>query len=386
MFNGQDGRNWVGPVQPGKTPRGQSALDVVIESGYLTQLSSSLDFANWLREPVLEIIADVNTYVDGRFTFLWAPFVASMEGLAAAAGVSALSASNANISAVAANVSSASILSDVQALAALIAGGVLAGASIFGLKVSNSAVDADNDITVTSGQCRDSTNAVDIVLSASRTKRLDAVWVVGDNQGGRTSATVPATGASWHVHAVRITATTAFGDIILDPSPTAPTLPATATHFRRIGSLPRLGWDATAGAFNSTKIPAFTNYGSSRVRTMLKHPQNEYSGQVGSAAAQLKDFYVPLGIKVEPIIYAQANNDGTTALLNFTDPDRGIPNAYGSSDQVSHIRLSTNEKYIVATVQDEATNTAGQLYVFPSNAGMTWAAKTKGWVDDRAVF
>jgi hypothetical protein len=49
---------------------------------------------------------------------------------------------------------------------------------------ASNAADADNDITLTKGQRRDSTNAVNIVNPASLTKQIDFKWAAGSAAGG----------------------------------------------------------------------------------------------------------------------------------------------------------------------------------------------------------
>lgn len=69
-----------------------------------------------------------------------------------------------------------------------------------GLKVSNNASDATNDIDIAAGQAADSTNSVMMTLSAC-TKRLDAGWVAGTNQGMRNSAAA-ITDTTYHIYEV----------------------------------------------------------------------------------------------------------------------------------------------------------------------------------------
>lgn len=51
-------RNRSAPA-PGRVVKGLSALDLVIEAGELPYTAGPLEFANWLREPVDEIVADL---------------------------------------------------------------------------------------------------------------------------------------------------------------------------------------------------------------------------------------------------------------------------------------------------------------------------------------
>lgn len=82
---------------------------------------------------------------------------------------------------------------------------------IDGCKLSNG-TDTTNDINITAGTCRDSTNTADIVIATALGKQLDANWTVGGTTGtplgGRNSAAGIADG-TYHVYAVRTAASSA---------------------------------------------------------------------------------------------------------------------------------------------------------------------------------
>lgn len=69
-----------------------------------------------------------------------------------------------------------------------------------GCKISNNLSDATNDIDIAPGEARDCTNARGMVLSSGLTKRLDATWVAGTNQGGLDYGTIA--NATYHVHLI----------------------------------------------------------------------------------------------------------------------------------------------------------------------------------------
>lgn len=71
---------------------------------------------------------------------------------------------------------------------------------LFGLMLANG-TDATNDINVSVGQARDSTDIDNLVLSALITKQLDAAWAVGTNAGGLDQGTIA--NATYHVHLIK---------------------------------------------------------------------------------------------------------------------------------------------------------------------------------------
>lgn len=104
---------------------------------------------------------------------------------------------------------------------------------ISGLVIANNGSDANNDVDVSAGACRDATNAKNIVLSAAITKRLDANWSVGTNQGGLDTSS-EATSTWYYVWAI-LRSDTGVVDILLSASPTAPTMPANYDYKRLVG-------------------------------------------------------------------------------------------------------------------------------------------------------
>jgi hypothetical protein len=115
----------------------------------------------------------------------------------------------------------------------IVAPGLPAG-NLFGMATANNAVDAVNDIDIAAGIARDSTGTVTITGTAM-TKRLDAAWAAGTNQGGLDTG-AKANNTWYHLFAIA-KAGGADPDYLFSTSPTAPTLPASYTAFRRIWSV-----------------------------------------------------------------------------------------------------------------------------------------------------
>jgi hypothetical protein len=254
----------------------------------------------------------------------------------------------------------------------------LGAGAVFGLTTGNNVANPTTQIDIAAGQCRDSTNTADIVLAAGLTKSMAAVWAAGTGQGGKDLATALAAGQSWHVFVIYNSNTGAV-DVLFSQSPTAPTLPAGYTNFRRIASLPILGSDQRPPA--GTNIASYRQWGD---LFLLTNPNNEFTGQTGSNAVLLKQMVLPLGIKVRAIMYAQdLTVGGKLSLLRVTDPDLGVP-AFGGTDQFAQIRVNSTELYRTAMIE-EPTNTNAQIYIQLLNTDDVWALKTRGWWDYRGL-
>ena len=102
------------------------------------------------------------------------------------------------------------------------------------ITIANNSVDADNDIDFTAGNFQFADGSGQAVLSAM-TKRLDASWTAGTNQGGLFSGN-KANNTWYHCYAIK-NLTSGVVDAGYDISPTSPTLPAGYTKYKYQGSV-----------------------------------------------------------------------------------------------------------------------------------------------------
>lgn len=255
---------------------------------------------------------------------------------------------------------------------------VLAQGAIFGLSTGNTPGNPDTQISVTVGQCRDSTNTVDLALTTPLTKLLNAPWAPGTIAGGRDTGALAAA-QSWHVFLI-YNPTDDITDVLFSQSAINPSLPNGYTLFRRIASLPRLG--ATNVPPSGTAIPRYLQFGN---QFELYQGNSEWVNQSGDTSALLRAFLVPLGIKVSALFYAQLTIGPPAAcLLRISDPDLGVPPAFGGATQYGQLRTDATAGYVTA-VFSVPTDTFGQTYIQVSQASGVWAAKSIGWTDTRGV-
>lgn len=99
--------------------------------------------------------------------------------------------------------------------------------------LANNSVDADNDIDFSEGFCWDSTLAFKIT-STAMTKRLDANFVEGTNQGGLDTGSK--INSSWY-HCFVIAKSDGTSDFLFSISKTSPTMPTGYIYKRCIGSI-----------------------------------------------------------------------------------------------------------------------------------------------------
>ena len=119
---------------------------------------------------------------------------------------------------------------------------------IQGLTYSNNGSDATNDLDIAAGQCRDATNAHNLIVSAM-TKRSDATWTVGTNQGALDTGAVG--NSDYYIWAIK-RSDTGVCDILFSLSSTAPTMPGSGAYdYKRL-----IGWFKRVGG----TIVAFHTY------------------------------------------------------------------------------------------------------------------------------
>lgn len=236
---------------------------------------------------------------------------------------------------------------------------------IYGLTLSNNATDAVNDIDVAAGAAVDTTGAVSMLLASSMTKRLDATWVAGTNQGGRFVASIS---DDWfYVFLIR-NPTSGIVDIGFSTNATNPTgdanYPAGFTQYRRIGSIRR--------AFG-----ALLGFVQSLNRFQYKIPRNDYEAVIGTSALNATLQVPPItGIEAEILAQAPNSNTGAIAVYSKLIPDFTVDSAYNlSSSDIVAGNTTRQYKYVL-------TNDGG-VRVAASVASQTLVIYTLGWNDYR---
>lgn len=235
---------------------------------------------------------------------------------------------------------------------------------IFGLTLSNNAGDAVNDIDIAAGVARDSTDVWSMVLGSAITKRLDANWAVGTNQGGLDTGSIANT--TYHMHLIR-RPDTGVVDALFSTSATAPTMPANYTQKRRIGSIIRAG--ATILAFHQTG-----DLFKLDVAVLDRNSTSTLADSLFTLAS------IPAGIAVRPLL--QISMQMGTAGSAITQ----LGDAAVSAVQFTIARTSNATEWSVATCDQIMSNTSQQVRLAVLNSSGTIAVNqlnTLGWVDTR---
>lgn len=239
-----------------------------------------------------------------------------------------------------------------------------------GLTLSNNGTDATNDIDIAIGSATDSFGAEVLYLGTALTKRLDAAWAVGTNQGGLDTGSIA--DGTYHVWLI-MRSDTRVTDVLFSTSATAPTMPTNYDYKAYIGAIIR-----ASGA-----LVGFTQRGD---EFLLKTPEVMYNTANPGTSAVLFDTRAPSGIAVDAIVTVSAR-DVTVAAdtgLLVTSPDQTdtapnanlcdlvILNSSGTTGSDSgRFRIRTN------------TSRQGRFRLSASTADHTVVVVSHGWVDPR---
>jgi len=212
---------------------------------------------------------------------------------------------------------------------------------ISGLAMSNNGVDAEHDLNIAVGSCRDTTNSEDMVLASAFVKQGDATWAVGTAAGGfATGETIPATGTV-HVWLIK-RSDTGVVDILMNNDATTgltPTLPTGYDYKRLIGS-----WRTASSHFINGDW-----WGTGGDRTfMFDTPILDVSSATPGTAAVTAALSTPGGIIVAALVNVTVDTS-TAYLSSFANADLApsatlapLATVVGSNPGSNPARIFTN--------------------------------------------
>lgn len=245
---------------------------------------------------------------------------------------------------------------------------------LHGLTLSNNGTDPTNDIDIAVGSARDVDDTDDMILASALTKRLDAAWAVGTNQGGLDTGSIANT--TYFVWLIKRDDTRVV-DVLFSTSATNPTMPSNYQRKRRIGAIVRTG-----GA-----ILLFVQDGD---HFGLKTPVLDIAATAPGTSAVLRTLAsLPSGIRVRAdmrVGYTDTSGTGAgnPAGMNFQDPSA---TDFAPSAALCDVLLYPGGANLANLLVPHAvyTNTSAQIRTRCqlSHANLTLYGITYGWWDDR---
>jgi hypothetical protein len=221
-------------------------------------------------------------------------------------------------------------------------------------------------MSISAGAANDSTNAQLMILAAI--SKTTASWAVGSGNGGLdTGAIAPST---WYHFFEIYRPDTGVTDVLFSLSPSAPTLPASYTLFRRLGS------GKTTGASQWT---AFSQFGD---EFLLSTPVlDSATGALGTAASTVTLPSVPTGVQVLARILGNHSNAVIAdILITSLDVAATAVNTPGGNSTSRNPVSGQSQTWPLQYVR---TNTSAQIRTIASQASTTLNIVTTGWIDSR---
>ncbi len=237
---------------------------------------------------------------------------------------------------------------------------------INGLTIQNNVSDAGNDLDILPGAARNDADNMNMVLVTTITKQVDALWVAGNNQGGRDASTKN-NNATYHVYIVSNPSTGAT-DVLFSEAPSNPdmTRPNAAgfTQKQHIGSIPMV-----SGSFVAFK-QVLDYFG---LVTPSSQPAGVVSGAVNKSLAGF-----PIGKKFKAHLTVVQGSATNSSFFGFKDPDEGVAT-------VADYCTSTASTGLKSTGTAEVfTNSLGQVYYYGFRTDTTCdRVDLRGWTDPR---
>jgi hypothetical protein len=215
---------------------------------------------------------------------------------------------------------------------------------------------------IAAGEAADSTAAVLMQLTSAYTKTTVA-WAVGTGNGAL------ANGTFYHVFLIK-RLDTGQVDALISLSPTAPTLPANYTLFRRIGSM-RTGPTA--------QWVKFLQIGD---KFLWDPPVTDVANAaIGAGGAGVIAITVPPGVVVTALFNAVATSAAAANFYLFSSPLVSGNTANNPSGNISMVGQTAN--VLTGGTFAIESNTANQIMVSSGAAATGFYLATLGWTDSR---
>lgn len=232
---------------------------------------------------------------------------------------------------------------------------------LFGLDIANAVGDPANDITVGAGSARNHDHTENLVLPASITKRLDAAWVVGNNQGGLDVGSTM-TASSWYYGYLIKRVDTGVVDVIFSLNASAPTLPTNYTKYRRI-----------PGAIRTTSVPAIYAFTQADMDTIFWTVTLE-DAEATISAATLVTVTVPPSMR--GLFRFSTRTAAAFFVVQPVSETSATPSATAPPGQSSGVGTIAGELEV-------QVNASSQIRVVPDAASRAYSLYSRGFRDMR---
>jgi hypothetical protein len=264
-----------------------------------------------------------------------------------------------------------------RAMQSAISFGVVSGTGILrnmitGLIATNNGTDPDNDIDVSVGAAMHSTNTEVMELTSVITKRLDATWVVGTNQGGLDTGSKAAD--TWYFVWLIKRPDTDVVDVLFSTSSSTPTMPTDYTMKRLIGAF------KTDGSSNILAFEPDETAGGG-LQFLWSDPPLDVNVTEDTVANTRTLGGIMPGVVVDAILNVYVENTSNVeAFAYISSPFVSNEIASTSAAPLASVGVSTSSVGdVVAAMVRVRTNSSGQVRTIASQASTTIRIATLGF-------
>lgn len=218
---------------------------------------------------------------------------------------------------------------------------------------------------IAAGTAANSTNLSAMALASAYTKGTGG-WAVGSGNGSLDTGAIANT--TWyHVFLIR-RPDTGVVDVLTSLSPTAPTLPANYTQFRRIGSMKTNA---------SAQWLAFSQLGDT---FLWDAPTSDIAVTNLGTVATLYTLSVPTGLALSAMFMAFGAASGTFGI-QLSSPNTAVQTANTTVGNLSLASLTASDgtagQFLIRT------NTSAQVRAVAAASNTSLRISTQGWIDRR---
>lgn len=248
------------------------------------------------------------------------------------------------------------------------------------------AAEADHDITITAGACRNAADTRDCIPTwASLTKQGDAAWAAGDAAGGNFVAADFSANTNYHFLLIRKKASPRVLDAGWDTDPAGTNVPAGWVF-------ERLLFSARTDGSGNLKRYTWTELAGGAVRQKLQTPVQEFStSNPGTSAVTAVLNQVPTGRELDSIAVWRfgVTEPGTFSRALVTEMDQAdvVPDAslFTLESPRDANTPATGSAGVDVKELTRKTNTSAQVRyrLSASSTDHSMAAMTVGWIDHR---
>jgi len=249
-------------------------------------------------------------------------------------------------------------------------------------------IEDTDDVNIAAGECRDSSNSVNIVLTGDLAKKIDTTWAVGNDQGGLNATNFAADGdgtlpnITYHLFLIKHGDGTV--DAGFDKSTTATNLLSDTgyTWYRRVGSYPT---DATAGP-NANMYDFFQVGNQFMYRTIPA--DSAFTSEAEDTARTVTLLGAPTGFKFLLNINAEIDDDNE-GFLYISSLDQVNQNAGEAGEPLAQVHCVASETGMAQVLV--RSNVSGQFRVTAVGQGVGGDVNAirfclQGWFDDLGQY